>query len=54
MHLLKACHEHGYGQINELSNFKCNLVSCFNKLRDKSNELGLKRFFEDGELHFKQ
>ena len=31
-----------YDKINELSNFKCNLVSCFNKLRDTADGLGSK------------
>ena len=38
MHLLKACHEDGYDKINEPCNFKCGLVSFFNKLRDTANE----------------
>ena len=53
MHLFKACPEDGYDKINELSNFKCNVVSCFNKFRDTTNELGSKHFFEDLELHLK-
>ena len=47
MHLFKACHEDGYDKINELSNFKCGLVSFFNKLGDTANELGSKKFLED-------
>ena len=54
MHLFKAFHEDGYDKINELSNFKCNFVSCFNKLRGTANELGSKNFLEDMELHLKQ
>ena len=54
MHLFKACHEDGYDKINELSNFKCCLVSCFNKHRDTANELGSKSFFKDLVLHLKQ
>ena len=38
MHLLKAYHEDEYDKINELSNFKCGLVSFFNKLRVTANE----------------
>ena len=38
MRLFKAYYEDGYDKINELSNFKCNLVSFFNKLRDTANE----------------
>ena len=45
MHLFKACHEDGYDKINELSNFKCSLVSFFNKLRDTADELGSKKIF---------
>ena len=55
MHLFKACHENEYDNINELSNFKYNLVSCFNKLKDTANELSSKKtFFEELELHLKQ
>ena len=45
MHLFKACLEDGYDKINELSSFKCSLVSFFNKLRDIANELGSKNIF---------
>ena len=45
MHLFKACHEDEYDKINELSNFKCNLFSCFNKLRDTADDLGWKKAF---------
>ena len=45
MHLFRACHEDGYDKINELSNFKCNLVSCFDKLKDTANELSSKKLF---------
>ena len=45
MHLFKACHEDGYDKINELSNFKCNLVSCFDKLKDTANEISSKKLF---------
>ena len=45
MHLFKACHEDGYDKINELCNFKCNLVSRFNKLRDTADDLGSKKTF---------
>ena len=45
MHLFKACHEDGYDKINELSNFKCDLVSCFNKFKGIANELGPKITF---------
>ena len=34
--------------------FNFNFASYFNKLRDTANELGLKNFFEDLELHLKQ
>ena len=54
MHLFKACHEDGYDKINELSDFKCNSVSCFNKLKETANELGSKNFLADMELHLKQ
>ena len=54
MHLFKACHKDGYDKINKLSNFKCSLVSFFNKLRDAANELGSKKKLEDLELHLKQ
>ena len=54
MHLFKACHEDGYKKINELSNFKCSLVSFFNKLRDAANELSSIKNLEDLELHLKQ
>ena len=55
MHLFKACNENEYDNINELSNFKCNLVSYFNKLKDTANELSSKKtFFEELELHLKQ
>ena len=37
--------EDGYDKINGLSNFKCNLDSCFNKLRDTADELGSKKTF---------
>ena len=45
MHLFKACHEDRYDKINELSNFKCNFVACFNKPRDIADELGSKKLF---------
>ena len=54
MHLFKGCHEDGYHKINELSDYKCNFVSYFNKLRGTANELGSKNFLEDMELHLKQ
>ena len=41
----KAFHEDGYDKIDELSNFRCNPVSHFNKLRDTSNNLGSKETF---------
>ena len=44
-HLFKACHEDEYDKINELSNFKCNLFPCFNKLRDTADDLGWKKAF---------
>ena len=31
---LQAFHDDGYDKINELYNFNCNLVSCFNKLTE--------------------
>ena len=34
-----------YDKTNEFSNFKCNLVSQFNKLQDNSNETGSKDTF---------
>ena len=37
--------EDGYDKINELSNFKCNLVSCFDKLKDTANEISSKKLF---------
>ena len=49
MHLFRACHEDGYDKINELSNFKCNLVSCFDKLKDTANELSSKKLFSGPE-----
>ena len=55
MHFFKACHEDGYDKINELYNFKCNLASRFDKLRDTADDLGSKKnFFEDLQLHLKQ
>ena len=45
MHLVKACHEDRYDKIIELCNFKCNLASCFNKLRDTADDLGSKKTF---------
>ena len=54
MHLFKSCHEDGYDKINELSNFRCNLISSFDKLKDTANELSSKNFFEDLELNLKQ
>ena len=44
MHFFKACNEDGDDKINELSNFKCNVVSYFNKLRDTGNELSSENF----------
>ena len=45
-HLFCCCRsafdDDGDDKINELFNFKCNLVSRFNKLRDTTIELGLK------------
>ena len=38
----KAFYGDGYDKIQELFNFKGNRVSCFNKLRDMSVELGSK------------
>ena len=38
----KAFYGDGYDKISELSNLKGNLVSCFNKLKDMSVELGSK------------
>ena len=54
MHLFKSFHEDGYDKINELSNFRCNLISSFDKLKDTANELSSKNFFEDLELNLKQ
>ena len=54
MHLFKTCHEDEYDKINELSNFKCSLISFFKKLRDAANELGSKKNLENLELHLKQ
>ena len=55
MHLFKTCHEDEYHKINELSNFKCSLISFFNKFRDAANELGSKKKnLENLELHLKQ
>ena len=56
MHLFEVCHENGYDKINELSNFKCNLVSCFKNLKDTADDLGSKKknFFEDLELRLTQ
>ena len=55
MHLFKACHKDGFDKINKLSNFKCSLVSFFNKVGDTANELGSKIFWGgDLELHLKQ
>ena len=41
----KAFHDDGYDKINELFNFKHNLVSCFNKIRDTATELDSKETF---------
>ena len=41
----KAFHGDGYDKISELSNFKGNLLSRFNKLKDMSVELGSKESF---------
>ena len=41
----KVFHEDGYIKVSELSNFKCNHVSHFNKLGDTATELGLKGTF---------
>ena len=41
----KAFYGDGYEKIQELTNFKGNLVSRFNKLRDMSVELGSKEYF---------
>ena len=54
MDLFRACHEDGYDKINELSNFKCSLVSFFNKFRDAANELSSIKNLDDLELHLKQ
>ena len=41
----KAFYEDGYNKINELSNYKGNLISRFNVMREMSTELGSKRSF---------
>ena len=41
----KASYGDGYDKISELSNFKGNLLSRFNKLKDMSVELGSKESF---------
>ena len=41
----KAFYEDGYNKINELSNYKGNLNSRFNALRDKAIELSSKESF---------
>ena len=41
----KIFHDDGYGKINQLFNFNCNLLSPFNKLRDTATELGSKETF---------
>ena len=41
----KAFYEDGYNRINELDNYKGNLISRFNTLRDKAIELGSKESF---------
>ena len=45
MLLFKVCHEDGYDEINELSNFECYLVSCFNKLIDTADDVGPRKTF---------
>ena len=41
----KAFYEEGYNKINELDNYKRNLISQFKTLRDKAMELGSKESF---------
>ena len=41
----KAFYEDGYNKIHELSNYKGNLISRFNVLREMSTELGSKKSF---------
>ena len=41
----KAFYEDGYDKINELDNYKRNIISHFNTLRDKAIELGSKESF---------
>ena len=41
----KTFHDDGYNKINELSNYKGNLVSRFNKLSDTASELGFKETY---------
>ena len=41
----KAFLDDGCDKINELFNFKCNLASRLNKLRDTATELGSKKAF---------
>ena len=41
----KAFYEDGYKKINELDNYKGNLISRFKTLKDKAMELGSKKSF---------
>ena len=41
----KAFYEDGYHKINELNNYKGNIISRFKTLRDKAMELGSKESF---------
>ena len=50
----KAFHDNEYDKINELFNFKCNLVSRFNNLRILLLNWAQKKLFEDLKLLFKQ
>ena len=42
---MKAFYDDGYDKINELFNFKCNLVSCLEKLRVTATALGSEEIF---------
>ena len=42
----KAFYKDGYNKINELDNYKGNLISRFKTLKDKATELGSKQSFK--------
>ena len=51
---MKSFYEDKYDKINELSNFKCNLASHINKIRDTDIELGSRDPFQDLKFSPKQ